>query len=616
MSGILFQINHDGSQVNRKDFLKMFSLIEHRGGDGSNHIFNDNVSAGCHYFWTTPEDVGETQPLVSKDKNIWLLLDGRIDNREELINGLGLNVKSAGSLPDAALFLEAYQKWQERCFSKLVGSFAAIIYLPKVKKIFALRDQAGDRTLFYYNDKKKLIISSEPYSITTSSTVPKILNKKKVAEYLALKHPTDSDSYFQDIYELLPAHYVEFKSSKAISKRYWEVNPSERIRYRTDDEYAGHFLELFEKSISSKMRSVKPPGVMMSGGLDSTSIAAIAGKYSEGNIKTFSYIFKKYKNCDESDYIKKFCNMHDADSFKLNGDEYLPLVDVNKPCVSPNFPNEDSYQTLKNELYRRVLCSGSNVLLTGWYADQLFAGAEHWLKDGFRDLNLPVVYNNLKHLVSQNGLMGLRKDSAVRTALRPFRPIKNLIWGPPPVIEKYSNMTLYAKSLINDTGDWNSEIEKTGRKGQILNVLGLRTAYDASACSHCTTGVNIDFRYPYRDIRLIEFFLKLPAYQLYDSTEYKSKYILRNAMKGKLPREILERRKSTDFIDLLEESYRLNKKDKNRMLENGIDELGEYIDNNILNVIINKKFRDYKGLESNLFWAAYTYLEWKKRIFK
>ena len=177
-------------------------------------------------------------------------------------------------------------------------------------------------------------------------------------------------------------------------------------------------------------------------------------------------------------------------------------------------------------------------------------------------------------------------------------------------------MTPYAKSMINDSGDWNNEMEKAGRKGQILNVLGLRTAYDASACSHCTTGVNIDFRYPFRDIRIIEFFLKLPAYQLYDSTDYKSKYILRNAMREKLPEEILERKKITEFIDLLEKSYSINKKDKNRVLENGINELGEYIDNNILNVIINKEFRDYQGLESNLFWAAYTYLEWKNKIFK
>ena len=227
-----------------------------------------------------------------------------------------------------------------------------------------------------------------------------------------------------------------------------------------------------------------------------------------------------------------------------------------------------------------------------------------------------MLYKNLKHLFVDKGVLGLKNDSSVRTALRPFRHIKNFILGPPPVFEKYSNMKPYAKSLINDTGDWNHEIEKTARKAQILNVLGLRTAYDASACSHCTTGVNIDFRYPFRDIRLIEFFLRLPAYQLYDSTEYKSKYVLRNAMKDKLPEEILERTKITDFIDLLEQSYSLNKKEKNRVLKNSIDELGEYIDNNILNVIIKKEFREYEGLESNLFWAAYTYLEWKRRIFK
>ncbi len=616
MSGILFQINHNGSPIDRKNFLNMFSRIEHRGGDGSNHVFMENAAMGCHYFWTTPEDVGEIQPAISKERDIYLLLDGRIDNRPELISDLDIDQKEASSLPDAGLVLKAYQKWQERIFAKLVGSFAAILYLPAVKKILAVRDQVGDRTLFYYNDNSKFIISSEPYSILANSEVPQKLNKNKVAEYLAIKHQTDNSTYFQGIYELLPGHYMLCREKKTALKKYWNFNFSEKVRYRNHNEYAEHLLEILDKSISSKMRSVKPPGIMMSGGLDSTAIAAIAAKYAKGRLKAFSYVFNKYKDCDESGYIDEFCNMYDTDSFRLNGDDYLPLVDIKNPCVSPNFPNQDSYQTLKNELYRQVKKSGSNILLTGWYADQLFAGEEHWLKESVRDIQISILFRNLKSLVSRRGLLGLRNESSVRTALRPFRNIKNFILGPPPTYDKYSYMTPYAKSLLFNGNGWNSNPEGTGRTGQILNVLGLRTAYDASACSHCTTGVNIDFRYPYRDIRLIEYFLKLPAYQLHDNSDYKNKYILRNAMKGLLPAEILERKKITLFIELLDQSYNTNKKDMNRLIKMHNDELGEYIENNILNVILNKNYKDFEGLESNLFWSTYTYLEWKSRIFK
>jgi len=616
MSGILFQINHNGSQIDRKSFLNMFSRIEHRGGDGSNHVFMENVAMGCHYFWTTPEDVGETQPLISEDKNYYLLSDGRLDNREDLVNMLGINPGRASTLSDGRLILSAYERWKEKSFEKLIGSFAFVIYFTKEKKVIAVRDHVGDRTLFYFNDNTKFIVSSEPYSILANSEVPKKLNKSKVAEYLAIKHPTDNSTYYQGIYEILPGHFISCNKKRVEERRYWNLNLSEKIRYKNDNDYAEHLLEILDISISSKMRSVKPPGIMMSGGLDSTSIAAIASKYAKGRLKTFSYIFNKYKDCDESEYIESFCKMYDAESFRLNGDKYLPLVDIKRSCVSPNFPNQDSYQVLKNELYRQVEESGSNILLTGWYADQLFAGEEHWLKDSLGDFNLPIMIRSLKSLVSEKGLTGLRNDSAVRTALRPLRHIKNFVLGSPPISEKYFYMTPYAKSLLLNANGWNSELEETGRVGQILNVLGLRTAYDASACSHCTTGVNIDFRYPYRDIRLIEYFLKLPAYQLHDDTNYKSKYILRNAIRRLLPSKILERKKITLFIDLLDQSYSINKKDMNRLLKVNYDELGEYIENNILNVIINKKYGDFEGIESNLFWGSYTYLEWKSRIFK
>lgn len=616
MSGIILQINHDGSPVNRKSFHNMFSRIEHRGGDSSNHLFVNNTALGCHDFWTTPEDVDETQPAVSVNSKIYLLLDGRIDNRAELIASIGIDNKNANSMGDANLVLKAYQKWQERSFEKLIGSFAIIIYLSEIKKIIAVRDQVGDRTLFYYNDSKNLIVSSEPYSILGNREVPQKLNKNKVAEYLAIKQQTDNSTYFRDIYELLPGHYMCCKEKRVELKNYWNFNVSERIRYRDDNEYAEHLIEILHKSISSKMRAVKPPGIMMSGGLDSTSIAAIASDYSNGRLKTFSYVFDKYKDCDESWYIDEFCKMYDTDSFRLNGDDYLPLVDIKSPCVSPNFPNQDSYQILKNELYRQVEKSGSNTLLTGWYADQLFAGEEFWLKESVRDFQFPVLYKNLKSLVSGKGFTHLRKDSAVRTALRPFRKIKNFIFGQPLHEDKYYYMTPYAKSLMSNGNRWNSKLESQGRPGQVLNVLGLRTAYDASACSHCTTGVNIDFRYPFRDVRLIEYFLKLPAYQLHDDSAYKNKYILRNAMKGLLPTEILDRNKITNFIDLLDQSYSINKKDMNRLIMMHIDEIGEYIENNIVNVIVNKNYNDFQGLESNLYWSLYTYLEWKSRVFK
>ena len=616
MSGILFQINHGNSPVNKREFNKMFSRIKHRGGDSSNTLFIKNTGLGCHDFWTTPEDLGQKQPIVSSDNKYFLLLDGRLDNRVELLDMLGINSGSETDLSDGNIILLAYERWKERSFEKLIGSFAFIIYCPEEKYAVAVRDQVGDRSLFYYSSSKLTIIASEPYSIVAHEKIPMEINESKVAEYLASSHPTQDTTYFKNIYEIRPSHYLSTGEKETAIRNYWSINLAEKIRYGSDSDYAEHFLEIMNKSVLSKMRSVAVPGVMMSGGLDSTTIAALAAKSTKEKVRAFTYAFNEYGECDESSYVDSFCNMYDVESIRLNGDDYLPLFDINSMCISPNFPNQDSYQALKNKLYTEVIDSGTNILLTGWYADELFMNAEYWLKDCLRDFKFDRAYKTLSPAISKNGWKWLRGNSAVRVALRPLRHIKNFIFGYPVQKDNYFYLTPYSKSLLNSDIRWDEHIHNGERAGQIMNVLGLRSAFDASACSHCMTGLNIDFRYPFRDLRLIDFFLRIPAYQLYDSSEYKNKYILKEAMRGQLPEDLIQRTEITTFMSLLDSSYNRLKKNMDKSIELNKEELGKYIENNILNAIINKEFKDLNDLEYNIYWHLFTYLKWKSFVFK
>jgi len=612
MSGILFQLNTDGSEVNRKIFNKMFAEIEFRGEDGSNTEFMGNAAFGCHHFWTTPEDKGVIQPVKSNN-NILLLFDGRIDNREDLINEIGIDNINSLSISDERLILKAFEKWGENCFKKFIGSFAFILYFPATRKVLAVRDQVGDRTLFYYNDKNKLIIASEPVTIVAHPGIPRKINERKLVEYFSAKDPVENNSFFQNVYEIFPSHYLINSGNVLTAKKYWHFDLKEKIHYKTDRDYTEHFLEVFEKSVKSKLRTIDTPGVMMSGGLDSTSIAAIASKHLNQKLKTFSYVFEKFSECDESGYIDEFCKIYDVESFRLNGDKYIPIVDVHNSSISPNYPSQDMYQLLKNDLYLQAANSNTRTLLTGWYADELFIGSDFWLKDSIRNFEILRGYKILNSVMKEKGWKNFHKNKAVRIVFGRLRTIKNIFNKNIPV-NTTDFLTTKAKSMLDKSKFWDEHLADEERFIQIKYVLGLNNAFDASVSKNREGGVNIDFRYPFRDLRLIDFFLRIPAYQLFENNKYKNKYILKNAIKDKLPPKILEREKITGFTILLEKTFSIIKNDIFSEIQNNFDVLSVYIEKNVLLDIVNKEFAEYKGYEYILLWNIYTYIKWKKAI--
>jgi asparagine synthase (glutamine-hydrolysing) len=525
-------------------FNKIMERLNHRGTNGSDVVSAGNVSMGHWHFWTTPEEVGERQPLALNGLPFKIVLDGRIDNREDLFGELSVAPTEGRSLSDAALILHAYARWGEDCFKHFVGEFALVIFDETRNELICARDQLGDRTLFYAFYDTQIVIASEPWAVAAANHVKPDLNESAIAHYFALRVPQDGQTFFNNIFELLPAHVMKCGANSRRSWRYWQPDPHKKIRYKTDEEYAERFRALLEESTRCRMRSSLPLGVLMSGGLDSASIACLAARMiAPKTLTTLSYVFDELPECDERAYIDAVKEHWKIRSIQFTGDDSWTFKDWKDWPHNPNLPESNFYRLLLENTYRRAKEEGLGVLLTGYMGDHLYVAGSDWIADLVVDGQFTKA---VKELVFQIRGMGWKEtvqtghirriarrtvDSIRPGALRLPRRNRAPAWINPD----------YADSLTNPR-EMNPVFERN------RTLLGLAASRDVAYSIGNTSRHGVEFRNPYRDRRLIEFILALPAHQLYQHGFLKA--ILRAAMRGILPEIIRTRVARTTFESL------------------------------------------------------------------
>jgi len=612
MSGILLQFNTNSIEIKNHIFNKMFSVLEHRGINGSNIKYLKNIAFGCHHYHTTPEEINEIQPLLRKDRDCYLLFEGRLDNREELLRNFRIDdIRTS----DAAVILELYCRYGTEFFKDLIGSFVFVVYDNTKKRVVAARDHLGDKTLYHYFDGKCFILASEPTAILRHPDVLLYLNEKKIAEFFSVYEHTDSSSFFKNIYELLPAHFIVFENGKINIQRYWDFDAYKKIRYKKEDEYFDHFSEIFHKSIECRLRTIGEPGVMLSGGFDSTSIATIASRLNNSGsmLKTFSYVFEQFPKSNESKYIDDFCKMYNVESIMVNGDDSWQFDDY--WSIDPNYPYQNAYRNLILNLFENVKQNNVKTLLLGTYADELFVGTDYRLKDYISDFQFLNAASETIKLIRREGIRNINHCKPIRILMSPLKFIRDMFISGTVHDTNLFWLTEESKSLLPENLYWSNFTKKYYRENQARLVAGLNTAIDISSCVSCVNGSLLDLRYPFRDRRLVEFFFQIPSYLLYDDSSYKNKYIIRNALKNHLPDSVLNRTEITTFEDYL--SYGLKVKHINTIQEivkEGSSELEPYINMNVLNDVLYNGSKKLKDNDFFILWRSFCFVLWKRKL--
>ncbi len=257
MSGIAGIYNLDGRPVDASFLTRMTDSIAHRGPDGAGHWSDGPVGLGHRILRTTPESIHERQPLADETGQCVISADARIDNRDELIATLECDGRPKEEITDAELILKAYRKWRERCSEKLLGDFAFAIWDRRERHLFCARDPIGIKPFYFFTDGKRILWSSEPIQIFQDTSIPRKPNLALIGRYLLNDFSEREETLYVGIARLPPGHSLSCTGDEVRKRQFWDVDPTKQIRYRTDGEYAEHFLALFQDACSMNFRAMR-----------------------------------------------------------------------------------------------------------------------------------------------------------------------------------------------------------------------------------------------------------------------------------------------------------------------------------------------------------------------
>ncbi len=563
MSAITGIFYRDGQHLNPEIIEKMNNTLSHRGPDRSNIWCKGSVALGHQMSYTTPESLQERLPFYDAESGMVITADARIDNRDELSEILG--IKDTIDNSDSYYILKAYQKWGEKCPEKLLGDFAFVIWDNEKEILFCARDHIGVKPFYYYVSDNKFYFSTEIKALLFDSKIPEELNKKKLAFFLMVIDDKKS-TFYKDISKLTAAHSITVYKNRIEFRKYWKLDPQSRIRMSSNEEYFNAFNEIFTESINCRLRSAFPLGFELSGGLDSSSVVCISKKIiKKGELNTFSYIFKDFKESNESEYIQKIIDMGGIKSHLIYADEISPLENVEDILWAMDEPyNYPSMSVIWNLLKKehenniRIILTGldgDTVISKGQYYFRQLAVTMQWrklyteIRDSSNNFNKDkVIFDQSKsayiktsfnkgffNILIKQVLFPLIPDSLKRT-LNVYKKKDNVRRMPDiyllneRFIEKSESIKYLNKYLKE------SKQAKSPKKYHYYLINKRPHQSILEIIDSMSGAFSIEQRHPFYDKRLIEFCYALPNEMKFQFGW--DRYILRMSMEGILPHEI------------------------------------------------------------------------------
>lgn len=597
MSGIFGVYYFDGQSAKPEVLQQMSDTIAHRGSDGSDIWYQDNVGLGHRLLWTTPESLLEKQPLADDYGNCVITADARIDNRDELISRLDLKDLNGEKLTDVEIILEAYHKWGEKCPQELLGDFAFVIWDKQKQQLFCARDHFGIKPFCYYHQQNRtFVFASEIKAIVRLPDVPFQLNEVRIGDYLTSTLEDRSITSYQDIWRLPAAHTLTIdRKGKLTLYRYWSLEPGEEIKLNSDQEYAEAFLEIFTEAVRCRLRSAYPIGSHLSGGLDSSSVACVARNLLQEQGKqlhTFSNIFDSVPESNERNYIEQVLAQGDVIPHFVNPDQTGPLSEWQE-----FFKYSD--ESLIGNCYlvwglnRATKEAGVRISLNGFDGDSTvshgvyylneLARAGKWsafLAEGtvlaknfnespsklLRHFGLPslkelarkgkwvafwLAVNQISDAVKIShhqlwlnyGLKAIVPD-AIKQRVRSFNRPKLSQFNPFPLVNPGFAQRIGLSERIQSF-DCSKDPPLTQKEHHWRELTSGLFSIPLEGLDTYAAAFGIESRHPFMDKRLIEFCLALPATQKLN--QGWSRIVLRRAMNGILPTKIQWRGDKTDI---------------------------------------------------------------------
>lgn len=559
MSGIVGIINLDGEPIDPHLLRRMTDAMTFRGPDDRQVWIEGNVGFGHTMLRTTWEAKFEQQPFTL-DRQVWIVADARIDDRETLAEKLAIPfqpLRGAGSLDRAGLvtdvefILQAYLKWGAACVEHLLGDFAFAIWDGRKQRLFCARDRFGVKPFYYARSKNTFLFASSVDSLRHHPVVSSDLNEETIGDFLLFAHnQNQTTTIYRDIQRIPPAHRLILTDRQIQIERYWNFPTNGEIYYRNAADYVDHYREIFSTAVKDRLRSNKI-SISMSGGMDSSSVAAMAVRHlapdgEDSAVKAFTITTGNLLPEDREDYYANIV----AESLNIPLDYFS--VEPYQPyerCDTSELHCQQPFDDYKLAFwidYLKKTREHSRVLLTGHGGDIIFLGSNLYyislLKQGkvgqfCRDA--------LKHITVNSSMRGLGLRSGLKLLLGQQIGWKFVYpdWIDPQFATRNSLPEKY-ESFYNISYDFSSPHPGAYQCFTLPQWCeSFESAYNLD--------LGMEIRHPFFDTRLIElmFAINTGLWGL-------NKKILRDSMRSILPDPIVDRPKTPLMGNLTLEQFK------------------------------------------------------------
>ena len=556
INGIAFS-PRSGRRVERAMLERMRDIISHRGPDDEGVFIDGPVGLG-HRRLSIVDVAAGHQPMTIEKGNLYITYNGEIYNHAELRGPLEAKGHIYHTLCDTETILHLYEERGAGCLDELRGMFAFAIWDKSKRELFIARDRLGVKPLYYvHTDDGSLYFASEIKSLLAAGATTPQLNYPVLPDYLANHATSGEETLFRGVKRLLPGHSLLWRDGNIEITKYWDVSFGKTdSNGRSDNDYIAEWGELFRTSVRLRLMADVPLGMFLSGGIDSSAIAAVMSRMVQEPIKTFSVAFAE-REANELRYARMV-----AEAYKTNHHEVTVSPQEFFDALPRLVWHEDEPLAHPSSvaLYFVSLLASQHVkvVLTGEGSDELLAGYGRYRKTVL-NLALGERYQrmapaNIRAAV-RNGIDALGTSRMKQKLSRSFLSVT-------PNIESiyFDNFAVFPLSMQSEL--LSAEVrELTGELDPYADVKRLLSETDAQSLldrllyadiktylhellmkqDQMSMATSIESRVPFLDHKLVEFTCSLPErLKLRGRT---TKYILRESMKDILPEPILSRSK-------------------------------------------------------------------------
>ena len=554
MCGIAGIIQANISTYNKEQLAKMTGALAHRGPDGEGLWQNEtgNVLLGHRRLSIIDLSDSGRQPMHYQDRYT-IIHNGEIYNYIELKEELQKKGYVFHSQTDTEVITAAYDCWKDDCVNHFDGMFAFAIWDEKNRELFAARDRFGEKPFFYFFNGQDFLFASEMKALWAAG-VAKIPNQKMLFNFITIGYVDNparpEETFYENIYKLPPACRLKYSGIYLNYSvvQYWDIDLTAKQKNSSDADAIEQFIHLFSQSVKKRLRSDVPVGSSLSGGLDSSSIAAISYEMQNSlqSHKCFTASFANFEK-DETVFSKQVAAQFNLEQYTtaIAGNELLE--DWETLCYHQEEPFGSASIFAQYKVFELARHHDVKVLLDGQGADETLAGYHKYYKWYWQELfRKRKLYKN-KEL-----------DAAHAIGINEKFDYKNMIAAYFPVFASVVMERQYLLKAIRQE-DLNKEFVQLQSKEayytppehfDLNGVLYFNTCIhgleellryaDRNAMAH-----GREVRLPFLSHELVEFIFSLPSH--FKIRHGWTKWLLREAMKDKLPAPIVWRKDKIGF---------------------------------------------------------------------